>query len=527
MPTTNFSDGVTPINASWLNDVDAVVFGDGSGSDSLQSNQVRFTQAGTGAVARTAQSKMREQFSVLDFMTAAQVADVQAGTAAVNVATAIQAAIDAVAALGGTLFFPTGIYLIGTTTLVFKNHVIYKGAGLHSAQTKGTVIKYTGTSDAIQINNPINSSTGACISIEDLWVQCTVRTAGKAAIADVGSTYLSIKRVGVSGNDYGMILDQSEIVSIDECNFAVPASGTAGLWLVNGAEHTGGASGYLTNRITVEKCQFDGTVGVGIADDGGTAHSFINNNFNAMAKHIRVNATYSLLIQGNEFEAYTTTAIEFAVTKVGGAVGAVSTTADIGPNFFSSALALPSFTFAVNSLANLTVHDTHFNHTHASGTAFSGLTLGVTNYLGYNNRQQSIGSASVGNSLLNKTSYTPTFASSAADALIGNGTISGTYVREGGVCTATVNFTVGTTTTLGTGQWRFGLPFTSQDSLGVSGAWYGTPAGTFRVGTAVVNGAAYVLIFENAVGPLGGASYVWANGNVVNLTITYPVDATT
>jgi hypothetical protein len=46
---------------------------------------VQFQPAGTGAVSRTVQSKLRENVSVFDFMTAAQIADVQAGTALVDV----------------------------------------------------------------------------------------------------------------------------------------------------------------------------------------------------------------------------------------------------------------------------------------------------------------------------------------------------------------------------------------------------------------------------------------------------------
>ena len=61
----------------------------------IDSAIVSFIQAGTGAVTRTAQSKMREVFSVLDFG-----AD-PAGSATVNAA-AIQAAIDA-CPVGGTL----------------------------------------------------------------------------------------------------------------------------------------------------------------------------------------------------------------------------------------------------------------------------------------------------------------------------------------------------------------------------------------------------------------------------------------
>jgi len=77
------------------------------------SSLIGFIQAGTGAVARTAQSKMRETISVKDF---GAIGD------GVNDDTAeIQAAINAAASFGvspnqgATLFFPSGKYLISST----------------------------------------------------------------------------------------------------------------------------------------------------------------------------------------------------------------------------------------------------------------------------------------------------------------------------------------------------------------------------------------------------------------------------
>jgi hypothetical protein len=58
------------------------------------SSLVGFIQSGTGAVATTVQAKLRESISVFDFMTAAQIADVQAGTLLIDVTAAIQSAID-------------------------------------------------------------------------------------------------------------------------------------------------------------------------------------------------------------------------------------------------------------------------------------------------------------------------------------------------------------------------------------------------------------------------------------------------
>lgn len=58
----------------------------------FQSNEMGFLQSGTGAVATTVQAKLRESVSVFDFMTSAQIADVQAGTLGADVTAAVIAA---------------------------------------------------------------------------------------------------------------------------------------------------------------------------------------------------------------------------------------------------------------------------------------------------------------------------------------------------------------------------------------------------------------------------------------------------
>lgn len=80
---------------------------------STGSSVINYNQGGTGAVTRSIQSRLRDTVSVFDFMTPAQIADVQANTALIDVRAACQAAIDAVlAAGGGEVFFPEGTYLL-------------------------------------------------------------------------------------------------------------------------------------------------------------------------------------------------------------------------------------------------------------------------------------------------------------------------------------------------------------------------------------------------------------------------------
>jgi len=77
--------------------------------------------------------------NVFDFMTQEQVSDVQAGTALIDVAAACEAATMAVSRSGGgTLQFPTGVYLLATTSkdehshyayIVPRDNVSFAGAG--------------------------------------------------------------------------------------------------------------------------------------------------------------------------------------------------------------------------------------------------------------------------------------------------------------------------------------------------------------------------------------------------------------
>ena len=110
----------------------SVLYSAPEATDIVSSALVTFIQAGTGAVLRTAQSKMRETVSVLDFG-----AD---STGSSDSTVAIQTAIDAVFAVGGgTLYFPAGQYKI-LSQLVPKNNVSYLGEGKNSSLIWGSLL---------------------------------------------------------------------------------------------------------------------------------------------------------------------------------------------------------------------------------------------------------------------------------------------------------------------------------------------------------------------------------------------------
>jgi len=86
----------------------------------LGSDRVSFIQAGTGAVTRTAQAKMRDMVSVKDFGAV--------GDGVTNDTAAIQAAIDYCISSGQKLYVPAGTYMI-SSPLIYGSNVSVFGDG--------------------------------------------------------------------------------------------------------------------------------------------------------------------------------------------------------------------------------------------------------------------------------------------------------------------------------------------------------------------------------------------------------------
>jgi hypothetical protein len=174
MASTNFIDQSTPIVATWLNDVNTATYttvpANTSAIATVSSNLAASTGSslvgqiatGTGATARTVQSKLRDTISVKDFGAI--------GDGVANDTAAIQAALTAGA--GNKVSFPTGTYKVTSTLTVSTGTSIefngnnasinYTGTG---ACLQGTSVKY------ITITRPnitLSSADSAAIGIQFL-----------------------------------------------------------------------------------------------------------------------------------------------------------------------------------------------------------------------------------------------------------------------------------------------------------------------------------------------------------------------
>lgn len=131
--------------------IGAVGAGDLAGSSG--SSLIGFIQAGSGAVATTVQTKLRERISAFDFMTSAQVTDVIANTAVTNLAAAIDVTIplqNAYAAANAAhvdLYLPQGGYKI--TSLLTWGHAV----NVYGVGTNYTIIVKSGAGSAISVTS--------------------------------------------------------------------------------------------------------------------------------------------------------------------------------------------------------------------------------------------------------------------------------------------------------------------------------------------------------------------------------------
>lgn len=112
---------------------------------------IDYDPAGTGAVQRSVQSKLRETVSVKDFGAV--------GDGVTDDTAAIQAALDAGF---GSVYLPEGTYLFSTLT-------VNKNTRLHGASTRTSILKHTGAATAIQCVYNGSEPDGTSSYVESGW----------------------------------------------------------------------------------------------------------------------------------------------------------------------------------------------------------------------------------------------------------------------------------------------------------------------------------------------------------------------
>jgi hypothetical protein len=149
-------------------------------SASSGSSLIGFLQSGSGAVARTAQNKMRDLISVKDFGAV--------GDGSTNDYTAIAAAITYAKSVGGTVYFPftANGYKYGTS-LTLSDGCRLEGQGVPNRwrSTQSSVkLKYTGSASAIDL------SPGAATGVDGVQI-ANLEINGASATGTANGLYLN------------------------------------------------------------------------------------------------------------------------------------------------------------------------------------------------------------------------------------------------------------------------------------------------------------------------------------------------
>lgn len=280
----------------------------GTGNDSaLRSDLANGTTPGLGfnlvAISRLAAeitaavTPTAYQYQPSATIKAARYGLAAAASAAVNKAAIAAAMAVAVVLGGGTIECHEGAFNC-SDGVTLSPRCYLKGQGQYA-----TILQFSGTADGITCVSPLNTSTPVWNGLRDLTIQNSNGSNAGGGYVDVGGTFVTVRGVQIQGFKHQIIFDQTECGHVSECVFGATISSGSCIWLANGDDHSPGASVGFTNQITVSKCQINGNAGaIGIIDDGGNSHSFLDNNYNGLTNHIRTAGGISILIAGGEWE---------------------------------------------------------------------------------------------------------------------------------------------------------------------------------------------------------------------------------
>ncbi|MDI3575773.1 glycosyl hydrolase family 28-related protein [Pseudomonas aeruginosa] len=126
-----------------------------------------------------------------------------------------------------------------------------------------------------------------------------------------------------------------------------------------------------------------------------------------------------------------------------------------------------------------------------------------------------------------RRTYTPTWTQTSATPSVGNGTLTGNYIRHGYQCMVEIELIAGSTTTFGDGStaYRFSLPFPGHLSFNQRGfpvRIFDTSAGADFTGWASIGaGQDYITISVGAQQVRATSPMTWANGDTLQCSFSY------
>lgn len=267
MTSKTFTSG-TVIDSAWLNDVNGATY-NGTGV---------FTQAGTGAIARTVQDKARESVSVKDFGAV--------GGGVTDDTAAIQAAINYAMLSDKSLYIPAGDYKITGPLSVYPASSCY----IYGDGNNTRLVATSFSGGVLQIF-PTNDWSSTSTIISKLSIISSVITSNQfgVLISDAsGTSGVRMDNIYVKGFETGFDLTGSQFCSFSNLS---GTNCTAGLVL---RQSTAGGGG---NNNTFYDCWFSSNV-IGVMLYQSSVYPFHNNKFINLVTHS--NTTCAVYVEGME-----------------------------------------------------------------------------------------------------------------------------------------------------------------------------------------------------------------------------------
>lgn len=507
---------------------------------SIGASIVAFLASGVGAVARTLQSKLQRSVDVFDYMTAAQIADVEARTETLNVSAAILAAFTACPSVR----FPPGRYFLGNHALAdVMVDLSGLGSGLSMIVDSGVEFTCNTTADVIPVMFKLGGNSHFSIGpgtprFKDNGYDPTKTWRGAWALWLDGSTNwgnVSIagiygnRLVGVIGSANGGSANRIRGVHIgllysDDCYYGMNCQNQI--------------DGLKIDRLVAFQ-NYRPYFVYGVTDHDVTIYNRNNRSTSGPVnicrqvggldtKAIRVRYVARDMLQD------ITHVLINHIDLLGGTISNIDIDVDIESGILYYPVRFVNYTgsggvetngASANRVTDVTIRgrcDVQ-GRAVAAVAAYASkgqLNFGPTSTLNFDG---TINATFV----LGRTTYgrTPAWTGAGGNPAIGNGAISSSYTISDGLCTETITMTAGSTTTFGSSIWSFGLAFTAGDHAVGAVLALQKDVQFFTGVAAVPPGGNTVTITSNAGGTQWGAAvpFAWGAGSYLRLTITYPI----
>jgi hypothetical protein len=503
-------------------------------------SQLGFAQAGAGAQTRTIQDKLRDMVSVFDFMTAAQIADVQSGALTQNVRTALQAAFNSGAK---TFYFPSGSYWLGSAATAI-NFLDLSALGSNITFITGKSVRFVCQTTANVMPNffyMVGNSNFNCgpVQFQDLGYDSSVTWKGA----------------------HGFYMDCSTSASWGDVVFdSIYAKNLVSPVTITGGNSSNRIRGVRVGQLFSDDCYYGFNAqnnGDGVAIDnliafqnyrpyfvyGVSDHKvkiFNRNNRSTSAAVNIARAVGGLNTSGLDI-TYVARDMSVGITHVlidhidllGGEISNIKVRLDIRSSVIYTPLRFVNYTGSGGSETNAASSNQVYDIDIAgSCDVQANAVSAVAAYASKRRLTFTQGQLFTFDNTItalfaldqNARSQPVTWTAGVTNPTLGNGTLVSSYDVVGGLCTYNVTLTAGSTTNFGSGDWLFSAPFFSYSDA-VGSVWVLDSGTQYYIGVCrITNGTASVACFTNAAsGFRSTVPMTWANGDQLMFTITYPI----